>query len=47
MQPMIDFSVAILDSIVTFIETPPIFYIFGLICFCFVAKFITILVGRR
>lgn len=47
MQPMIDYSVAILNAIVTFIETPPIFYIFSLICFCFIAKFFKILVERR
>ena len=47
MQDMIDFSVAILNAMVTFLETPPIFYLFSLICFCFIAKFFKILVERR
>lgn len=47
MQPMIDFSVEILNALVTFIETPPIFYLFGLILFCFIAKFFKILLERR
>ena len=47
MQDMIDFSIAILNAIVEFIETPPVFYLFGLICFCFIAKFFKILVERR
>lgn len=33
MSDMIAFSNAILDSIVVFLSTPPIFYLFGLICF--------------
>lgn len=47
MQLMIDYSVEILNAIATFINTPPIFYIFSLICFCFIAKFFKILVERR
>ena len=47
MQNMIDFSIAILNAVATFLETPPVFYLFGLILFCFVAKFIKILVERR
>lgn len=33
MSEMIAFCNAILDSIVVFLGTPPIFYLFGLICF--------------
>ena len=47
MQSMIDFSVVILNAIATFLETPPVFYLLGLICFCFIAKFFKILVERR
>lgn len=33
MSEMIAFCNAILDSIVVFLATPPVFYLFGLICF--------------
>lgn len=47
MQDMIDFSATMLNAIADFLATPPVFYLFGLVCFCFIAKFIIILVGRR
>ena len=33
MQDMITFCIAILDAIVDFLATPPIFYLFCLVCF--------------
>ena len=33
MNEMIDFSMAILDAICAFLATPPVFYLFGLVCF--------------
>lgn len=47
MSEMIAFSNAMLESLATFLNTPPIFYLFCLICFCFIAKFFKILIGRR
>lgn len=47
MQDMIDFSVAMMDNLALFLRSEPIFYLFSLVCFCFVAKFIMILIGRR
>lgn len=47
MQNMVDFSTLMLDSVANFLGTPPIFYLFSLVCFLFIAKLIMILVGRR
>lgn len=33
MNEMIEFCTAILMSVVQFLSTPPVFYLFGLICF--------------
>lgn len=33
MSDMIAFCTAILNSVVQFLATPPVFYLFGLICF--------------
>ena len=33
MQEMITFSMAILDAVVDFLMTPPVFYLFCLVCF--------------
>lgn len=38
MTAMIDFSVAMLQALATFLGTEPIFYLFGMICFCFLCK---------
>ena len=43
MTEMVDFSIAMLTAIADFLATPPIFYIFGLICFCFIVKAFKIL----
>lgn len=33
MQEMISFNMAMLDAIVDFLMTPPVFYLFCLVCF--------------
>lgn len=38
MSLMLQFSTAILDAVCDFLMTPPVFYLFGLICFVFVCK---------
>ena len=43
MNLMLEFSVAILDAVCEFLATPPVFYIFGLICFVLVCKAVKIL----
>lgn len=46
MNDMISFSALMLESLASFLNTPPIFYLFSLVCFTFVAKFIKILMGK-
>lgn len=43
MQLMVDFSVAILNGVCDFLATPPVFYVFGLICFVLVCKAVKII----
>jgi len=43
MQLMLDFSVAILEAVCDFLMTPPVFYVFGLICFVLVCKAVKII----
>lgn len=43
MQIMLDFSVAILGAVCDFLMTPPVFYVFGLICFVLVCKAVKII----
>lgn len=43
MQLMLDFSVAILAAVCDFLITPPVFYVFGLICFVLVCKAVKII----
>jgi len=38
MNQMIDFSLAMLDGLAGFLAAEPIFYLFGLVCFCFIVK---------
>lgn len=38
MTPMVDFSVAMLTALADFLQSDPIFYLFSLICFCFIVK---------
>lgn len=46
MQSMISFSMAILDALVDFLGSEPIFYIVGLTCFLFVVKAVKILISN-
>lgn len=43
MQLMIDFSTAILAAVCDFLMTPPVFYVFSLICFVLVCKAVKII----
>ena len=43
MDAMLDFSIAILQAVCEFLATPPIFYLFGLICFVLVCKAVKII----
>ena len=43
MDVMLDFSIAILQAVCEFLATPPIFYLFGLICFVLVCKAVKII----
>ena len=43
MQEMLNFSVAILEAVCDFLMTPPVFYVFGLICFVLVCKAVKII----
>lgn len=38
MADMVSFSVAMLNALSDFMTTGPMFYLFSLICFCFVVK---------
>ena len=43
MRLMVEFSTAILTAVCDFLITPPIFYIFSLICFVLVCKAVKII----
>lgn len=43
MQSMLDFSTAILEAVCDFLATPPVFYVFSLICFVLVCKAVKII----
>ena len=43
MESMIAFSVAMLEALASFLGSEPIIYLFGLICFVFVAKAVKII----
>lgn len=47
MTEMQDFSLFILGALADFLAEPPVFYLFGLICFCFIVKAIKILISKR
>lgn len=38
MTDMVNFSVALLAALADFLGTPPVFYLFSIICFCFICK---------
>lgn len=43
MSVMLDFSIALLGAVCDFLATPPVFYLFGLICFVLVCKAVKII----
>lgn len=43
MQSMIDFSVAVLTAVCDFLMTPPVFYLFGLVCFVLVCQAVKVI----
>lgn len=47
MDDMIAFSRQMMLAVAEFLETPPIFYLFSLVCFMFVVKIFQNLMGRR
>lgn len=38
MEMMLEFNIGMLDAVCEFLMSPPIFYLFGLICFILVCK---------
>ena len=42
---MITFSETFLLSVAEFLATPPVFYLFGLICFCFIVKAVKMIIS--
>ena len=47
MQDMITFCTAILDAVCDFLITPPIFYLFSLVCFAVVIAIVRSLLKIR
>ena len=47
MNEMIEFSKAILDVVCEFLATPPVFYLFGLVCFAAVCGVVRSLLKFR
>lgn len=45
MQPMMDFSVFILGALADFLLSPPIIYVVGLVCLCFLVKVIKMIIN--
>lgn len=45
MDNMILFSEVFLGLVAEFLQAPPVFYLFGLICFCFICKAVKILIS--
>lgn len=46
MDEMITFCSEILTLLCDFLLTPPIFYLFGLVCFCFICRALKILMSH-
>lgn len=38
MNEMIEFSLAMMNGVADFLAAEPIFYLFGMVCFCFIVK---------
>lgn len=47
MSEMQAFSLWLLDALAEFISQPPVFYLFGLICFIFIVKAVLIIIKPR
>lgn len=47
MQTYVDFSVLMLSAVADFLLLEPINYLFGMILFCFVAKWFMYLCGKE
>ena len=47
MNEMIEFSIAILNAVVDFVSTPPIFYLFCLVCFIPIVVIVKTLIRNR
>jgi len=47
MRDMIDFSLAMMEGLADFLGSEPIFYLFGLVCFCFIVKIFMMLFSIR
>jgi len=45
MADMITFSTSMLNALATFLGTAPIFYLFALVCFCFIIKVFKIIIS--
>lgn len=46
MTELIAFSVALLQAVASFLGSEPVFYLFGLVLFCFLCKGIRCLISR-
>lgn len=46
MADMVDFSTTMLSVLADFLSTPPIFYLFGLVCLLFVIQAVKILLPK-
>jgi hypothetical protein len=47
MNDMIAFCTAILNSVVTFVSTPPVFWLFSLICFSVIVGIVLKLINHH
>lgn len=48
METMLTFSISLLNAVAEWLMEPPIFYLFGLVCFVLVCKAVRIIMyGRR
>lgn len=47
MADMVEFSRLLMLDLAEFLQTPPVFYLFSLVCFTFVVKLFQMMMGRR
>lgn len=43
LELMLEFNIGMLDAVCEFLMSPPVFYLFGLICFILVCKAVKII----